>query len=255
MAHNRIPLSAVQLYDRWPGAVNEGRSIPTNGWDNTCDNYTTTSANDLPSYPMGTKIMAYTDNSHGPGWYTMMYLMFHDYSSTDISADMTVTGKFCIHYDGSASMVYDNSHSPYYIVTNHVDLTVGQGSDASDGGDRRPTDFYTTRMLAIPCATLDGDGTSADVSANNGYGDAYGWFWVGGVCPCLDATKIDGSLGLGLGAEIECGSEYEGGPLTLDASTSAVFFAPGSQNHRTQVIRTGTAVPGPIVGYGCISGS
>jgi len=181
-----IDLCHFQLYDRWPGAVNPNLGIPTGGWDNTTDNFPTsddTASAWSPPYPVGTKIMAYTDNSACPGYYTMMYLMYHCSSATVglvEAADISAGTAFCFHFDGSDAQAFDaadTSTVPYYVVAN---CNSAVSPDISKGVP-----------LAIPCATISaGESSAAYVS---GYGDSYGWFWIGGVCPCADATLLQGT--------------------------------------------------------------
>lgn len=191
-----INLSSLVLYDNWPGPVNPNLGIPTDGWDSTRSNFKTTSAADQPAYPLGTKIMHYTDNSWCPGWYTMMYLMYHSYEAGavyDVSKDFSDGYIFCTKCDGSTAQAYgtiaDVSTIPYYVVSKC--LTKGAG------------DVSVQSAVAIPCYTLASDGTGVYVA---GYGDSYGWFWVSGVCPAKDVTLMDnaaagiGSVCAGIGA-------------------------------------------------------
>ena len=137
-----IAIANIRLIDNWPGAVNPNLGIPTGGWDNTTDNFVTTAVDTpLPTYPIGTKIMAYTDNSACPGNYTMMYLMYHAVSSTvgivEATVDFTAGSHFCFHYDASDAVHYDaadTSTVPYYVVasvasgaTAGLDVTKGSG--------------------------------------------------------------------------------------------------------------------------------
>src|SRR5512145_1624155 len=64
-----IPIGKITLIDKWPGIPNPNFGIPENGWDGTQHSCVTT-----PAYPLGTKIMAYSDASINPGWYTMAYV-------------------------------------------------------------------------------------------------------------------------------------------------------------------------------------
>jgi len=191
-----IQLSNIILTDRWPGVPIQGLGTPTGGWDNTQDNFKTTSANDKPTYPLGTKIAAHSDNSWAPGWYTMMYLMYHSYEAGalyDVSNDFSDGQFWCTHADGSTAQAYgtiaDNSTIPYYVVSKCITTT---GGDVSLVG-----------AVAVPCVSLASDGTGVFVA---GYGDSYGWFWVGGVCPAKDITILDedsagnGSVCQGIGA-------------------------------------------------------
>jgi hypothetical protein len=236
MAHNVIPLSSIQLVDNWPGPVNPGIGKPVNGWDGSTSCFSTTSGNITPTCSVGQKRMAYTDNSHCPGWYTMMYLSYHSFESGAVSADFSDTEFICVKSDQSTEEWYDNSFASYFVVTNEI--TIGN------------SDFTKGCRVAIPCSTMGSDGTA---SYGNGYGDNWGWFWVGGVCPCKDATILDGTVGSGYGAEVACSSTYEGGPLALDTSGDRLFF----KEHIY-----GPATPNiygiqnqPVVAYGDVSGS
>lgn len=243
MAHNAIPLTAVQLVDCWPGAVNPNIGKPVGGWDGTADCFKTTAINTPPGQPVGQKRMAYTDNTHCPGWYTMMYLQYHSFENACVSKDMSDSLQLCTPYDGSDCEWFDNSHTPYFVVTNEI--TLGN-SDATRG-----------MRIAFPCATMDSDGTSCDPSANNAYGDQWGWFWIGGVCPCKDATILDGTAGSGFGVEFGCASTYTGGPMTLDdfstdGTTGYVFFKEAVSDATVAFVGIRNS---PIVAYGDISGS
>ena len=201
-----VQLSNVILHDRWPGVPVQGLGIPTDGWDNTHDNFKTTSAGDRPAYPLGTKIAAYSDNSWAPGWYTMMYLMYHSYEAGalyDVSNDFSDGQFWCTHADGSTAQNYatiaDNSTIPYYVVSKCITKTAG--------------DLSLIGAVAVPCCTLSSDGTGVYVA---GYGDSYGWFWVGGVCPAKDITIFDEDSA---GNASTC--QGIGACVTIDAPTNA----------------------------------
>lgn len=179
-----IQLSHINLIDRWPGAVNPNQSIPTDGWDGTGHSCVTT-----PVYPVGTKIMAYTDNSYCPGYYTMMYGGFAAFSSAaDISGDFSDSVQWCGHCcltSDTADATYeipnyesvDVSGLPMTVLCREYTagtITIG---DVSKGGP-----------VALPCATLEGYD--------------YGWFWVGGVCPCKDVTLMQGTADSEAGADM-----------------------------------------------------
>ncbi len=112
-----VNLCNIQLVDKWPGTVNTNLGIPTGGWDNTTDNFKTTASTDSPGHDVGTKIMGYTDNSYAPGNYTMMYLMYHGFSSsaTIDADDFSTNVAVCVHYDASEAQKYgvDSSVVPY----------------------------------------------------------------------------------------------------------------------------------------------
>jgi len=180
-----INLSSVILNDRWPGIPNPNLGVPKGGFDSTIHNYKTTAATDKPAYPFGTKIMAYTDNSWAPGWYTMMYLEYHSYEAGalyDVSADISDGFPICLHCDGSTAAHYDTiadcSTIPYYVVGRCITEVA---TDLSSGGG----------PAAIPCCSMSSDATAC--ITQGGYGDFMGWFWVGGVCPAKDITFYDGA--------------------------------------------------------------
>jgi len=183
-----IRLSNIILNDRWPGVPNPNLGIPTGGFDATTWNFPTKSAAQVasPPYPIGTKIMAYTDNTNCPGWYTMMYLMAHDFSSQDCSVGTVCTG-YAWHAQVSqvgcgTKTVFasaDTTYAPWYVVSR---CTTGS-SDPTKGA-----------LTCLPCCSVVADSSVVLVTDDPravGYGDAYGWFWVGGVCPCKDLTFLD----------------------------------------------------------------
>ena len=200
---------------KWPGTpVNLG--MPTDGWDNTVDNFNTADATNLafkPPVPIGQKRQLYTDNSYAPGYYTMMYLCFHAFESDAVSETNCISGDYS---DGhfwcapikqgatcaSASMWADTTGIPYFVVTKCP--TAG---DQTRGGP-----------IAIPCCThINSDGTTA---AANGYGDGYGWFWVDGVCPCKDVTILQGLGGSAAGADITTDALMGHGAVMLEITAA-----------------------------------
>jgi hypothetical protein len=245
MAHNTIRTTALTLVDNWPGEVLQDRGIPTDGWDNTIDNFKTTEAGQLPSYPIGTKIAQYSDASYAKGLYTMAYLMYHTFEDSDISVgDYTNNVGICTHYDASQAEKYvvDTSTVPYYVVSNDVTDT--------DAGKLLTSFVGPGIRVAFPCATLDSDGSSA---YTNGYGDSYGWFWVGGVCPVKDCTIFDDETGAGNGAEIGCGSMVNGGAVLAGVSTTGIYveaFDMSSYAEATDEIVN----LGPVMGFVDTSG-
>ena len=204
--------------NKWPGAVNPGLGIPTDGWDNTVDNFTTSSGNvNPPNYQVGTKISIYTDNTYCAGNYTMAYLMLHDSSSADISGDFSNGAMFCSHYDGSKANKYqsDISAVPWYVLTRCY----------SAGGGDHGSDITSGSPLAVPCATIAGDSSIEHVTGDAqdvGYGDAYGWFWVGGVCPCKDATLMQGTAGELAGADISVDEHLRRGSVMAEYSANTL---------------------------------
>lgn len=227
-----LPLTHLVLDDRWPGTPNIFYGRPTNGWDNTVDNFKTSSGNTTPKYPAGTKIQSYTDNSYCPGWYTMMYLSFHDYSAVDISGDFSDGNFWCSHYDGSDAEKYstDFSSSPYYVVAR---CYTAASTDVTKGAP-----------VAVPCFSLASDGSGAYVA---GYGDAYGWFWVGGVCPCLDATIMKGLADSDAGADVTVKITRRG-PLYPDISGATMVW----RSHGD--LTDADAEVNPPIGWICTTG-
>lgn len=216
---SNLRLSQLILNEsKWPGAVKFTEGIPVNGWDNTVDNFTTTSGNVTPpNYRVGTKISVYTDNTYCAGNYTMAYLMFHDSSSADISGDFSDGAMFCSHYDGSKAVKYqsDISAVPWYVMTRCY----------SAGGGDHGSDITSGSPLAIPCATLVGDSSIEHTTGDAqdlGYGDAYGWFWVGGVCPAKDVTLMQGTGGSLAGADISVDDELRKGSVMMNYLTNTL---------------------------------
>ncbi len=153
-----VSLADVVLYDLWPGIPNPNLGIPSDGWDGTSHSCVTKAV-----YQQGTKIMAYNDSTRWPGWYTMMYLQFHDGTDLASAADDPSKGyAACFRACGTATA--DGSISGPFVVTN--DLT------NSDG----------TTSFGVAFA-------AADLSS-----DQFGWFWVGGVNPSADATRLAGEI-------------------------------------------------------------
>ena len=173
-----LRLARLSLIDRFPGPDNANIGIPVDGWARPCVTY--------PEYPLGEKRMAYTDNSHCPGTYTMMYGTLAGISATNycISKDFSHgncwVAHCCLTVDASAGgdptylmAENDGTIQPFYVLHRCT-------SDAV-------TDLSELGGAALPCATM----SPYD----------YGWFWVGGVCPCKDATIMDES-DTGLGCDI-----------------------------------------------------
>jgi hypothetical protein len=212
-----LKMRNLVLLDKWPGVPNMNLGMPANGWDNTKDNFVTTAVTDQPAYPLGTKIAAYTDNTNCPGWYTMMYLQYHCYSSLlCISRDFS-DGKFWCSAtkEYSTAQIADTTTGiPYYVVTSCV------------SGTTSCVTFGTP--VAVPCATLGGDGTTA---VANDYGDAYGWFWVGGVCPCKDATLMDICTGTMVGVDMTVDTILHRGPVFLCTTGSAGWLMAADESN------------------------
>ncbi len=248
MADEFISISELNLIDRFPGPVNPNLGIPTNGWDNTVDNFVTTAEDTPPpSYPIGTKIQAYTDNSCCPGYYTMAYLAYHCVSSAVglIEQDDFSIGKaYCSHYDGSEAVYsYEDATlvTPYFVMV-------------SCENDVKASDITRGGTLAIPCCSMSaGESESAYVS---GYGDSFGWFWVGGVCPVNDITTYKGEADVttGVGMDLTADGHLIAGPFVMTFATDSgqPNFAGMSLALDTTDIETGLPY-GCAVGYACTS--
>lgn len=232
-----IRLTDIVLTDRWPGVPNNQIGIPTDGWDNTIDNFKSTAATDTIPHPLGEKRMVYTDNTEASGWYTMMYLQVCDASNltTDVSADLSQSNIFYAHNDTTECVgVGAESRAPYYVVGRcSTDIV----NDATKGSP-----------LAVRCCSVQNDGSTGDT---NQYGDGYGWFWIGGVCPCKDATQLQGLAGSLAGADITVGI-LERGPFMIDATLLLVTPDMSNTGDATAV-QTGRDAAALIQGWACVS--
>lgn len=251
-----LKLSKLILNDKWPGIVNLNLGPPNQsasgkskrGWDNTNDNFSTAddtarALNANRTQRLGEKRSAYHESTDSPGWYTMMYLCLHCWSGDgglcDISKDFS-DGHFwcapaslgCI----SASEWADTSVGPYFVVT-----PCYTGSDVTKTG-----------IIAVPCSThIYSDGTGVNAA---GYGDGYGWFWVGGVCPCKDITLFDDETGAGKGVEITC--EVGRGPVIAEVTGGTAWLMAADMSNladATDVAGTGRDMAGLIIGWTCDS--
>lgn len=247
-----LRLSKLILNDRWPGVPDLRLGVPTGGWDNTVDNFssaddTQRALNAHPSsaktrVPLGQKRQAYTDNTNCPGSYTMMYLCLHSFEDgMDISKDFSdghlfhmQAGVGCI----SCSEWADTSRGPYHVV-----------SRCTTGGE--PT---RGMPVAIFCSTHTySDGTGVNAA---GYGDGYGWAWVGGVCPCKDITIMDDGSGNTKGVDLTVDAGVGRGPVFLcQTDAAALLFACDETNILD--LTSGVVVdhePGSMaIGWACVS--
>lgn len=163
-----IALKNLVLFDNWPGTPNPNLSIPTNNWDNTVDNDVT-----APTWPVGTKIMAYEDSTWNPGYYTMIYLGYLEGTDLDTPlSDGSAGFRICTHAETTVSN--DGTQARWCTVTN--DCT---NSDATRIGQH---------PIAIACTSLTDVGAAGVVTIK------YGWFWGGGVCPVGDITGFNHDL-------------------------------------------------------------
>jgi len=229
-----LRLSEVVLTDRWPGPVNPHLGIPKEGWDGTEHSGVT-----APAYPVGTKIMAYTDNSHCPGWYTMYYGNLAAISDTNygISEDFSDGKCWCGHCcltadvseDGDPTYLIalsDGTYQPAYVMHQ---CTTEAVTDLSNGGG-----------ACIPCCTLDGY--------------EYGWFWVGGVCPCKDVTVMadndyassEGGIGVDMTTD---GTVKKGQGFYLTCNTASEVELSGEFSLCIGVSNAGENIYARPVGY------
>jgi len=169
-----ISLRRFQLKDNWPGVPNPNHGVPKGGFDATTGHSCVTS----PVYPPMTKIQTYQsgeDASECQGPYTMIYLAYHDGSSTltPLQAASPCTGATPVvaHVDSTAwtnrGEWSDTSSAPYCVMNTSACM-----------------DVTSTGQVAIACNPgLNTDGSQAAY--------VWGWFWCGGVCPHTDLTHLD----------------------------------------------------------------
>lgn len=266
-----LHLTRLVLYDNWPGVPDQKLGYPTRtpscgtngkGWDNTVDNFSV--VDDTARYlnaqppsggktriPIGQKRQLYHDSTDSPGYYTMMYLCYHSFegrasgsNSLDISKEFSDGNFFCTPATVgciSNSEWADTSRGPYFVVSR---CTTG-------------ADVTQACAVAVPCSTeIYSDGTAVS-SANNGYGDGYGWFWVGGVCPCKDITLLDDETGAGKGVEITVDAGLGRGPVLLCETGAAAWLMACDMTNISDA-DSSEAIPGASpgsrpIGWACAS--
>ncbi len=198
-----IGMSYLMLKDDWPGVPNPNLRKPVDGWDNTVDCCVTN-----PTYPVGTKVWSYNDETRNPGGYTMCYMGRCDgtfaedgSSETGVKVDFSLGAFVCSHYEGTTADGNETS-VPWYIVTG--DCTQSDATAEALG------------VVAIQCGSMNTEDNSQD-------GVRYGWFWVGGVSP----GKVTGDLTWIYDASIETdGNVTKGrGVLLMDDGTNGISFA------------------------------
>lgn len=247
-------LCRLVLDDKWPGVAQHAdfpvrtSACGTNGkgWDNTIDNYS--SADDTAralnagpyAVPLGSKRQAYTDNTNCPGYYTMMYLCYHSFcDGLDISKDFSDGNFFCAPAAigcASCSEWADTSVGPYHVVSR---CYTAIASDATKAG-----------RIAIPCSThIYSDGTGVNAA---GYGDGYGWFWVGGVCPCKDATILDDETGDQKGVDLTC--QCDRGAQIIEITTGLPMLMPDDMSNMADATGSvGSTTASIAIGWTCAS--
>lgn len=222
-----IHMAYIQLSDNWPGypAITDG--VPPDGWDGTSHH----GVSEAPAYPPGTKIQAYSDNSHAQGYYTMMYGALAGYSSLSHNIE---AGSICTLQTGAgicakadmtpdASITADSTYKYPYASGDGTNMTWWTMHVCQSAGH---TDLSQGGRVCIPCGTM---------SAGQ-----YGWFWVGGVCPVSDVTFFDATAGDGSGHDLTC-SDTLIGPFMfcstaactelLDADATDNYNDDASVNH------------------------
>jgi len=171
------------LKDKCPGPITN-IGIPPDGWDGTSHCCVTKDV-----YSPGTKFAQYTDNSNNPGWYTMMYGCLAEFSETNhcVSGDISDGLGWCAHtcLTEDVSSANDPTYiSPYW------------------NGESQPFWVMSTAISATAC-TKDISGCGQVCLPCSSLGDnQWGWFWVGGVCPCKDVTFLDDVSAVWTGADM-----------------------------------------------------
>ena len=166
-----IYLRDVIIYDLWPGTPDPDLSEPTSGFDASAQ------CSSTPVWPLGTKIQKYNDSTYGPGYFTMIYLQYIETSDVGLDIGDPSTGyNACFHIQDACNNTPGNTVDYWYMVT--IDVT---NSDATQGG-----------AIAFPAYDLSGNSTSEQ--------NECGWFWCGGVNPCItttgfkDCTRLAGEI-------------------------------------------------------------
>jgi hypothetical protein len=201
MAFGTIKPEFLHLYDKWPGPVNPNMGLPEGGFNGKYSNDVTN-----PVYPVGSKVMVYTDSSYAKGWSTLMYAAFAEGTNmaVGIQTDNSLGNRICVHSESTAALL-DCTVPPWWVLTN-----CASKSDCTSGGPG-----------AIACFSLDGDAA---------YYPVYGWFWVGGPCPVNDVPRFKTTL---------AGAATNG---FLCSSVSNASFSPGAQPGVKFVFGAGTSI-------------
>jgi hypothetical protein len=185
-----IALGKITLIDKWPGAVNPNLGIPKDGWSAHADDTD-------PRYPIGTKIMAYSDATVNPGYYTMAYAEVASVCDGGVTGnggpegDVSAGGLFV----GHADMTQPASDLTYNITTHD--------------GSAPPPVFVVHSCYSSMTDLSKGTGrVGLSCSTASGYGHV--WMWIGGVCPVEDVTKFQGAA-----------SSLNGGCITVTTNISS----------------------------------
>lgn len=192
-----INLRDVILFDLWPGFPDGNLSEPTVGFDASVQ------CSSTPVWPLGTKIQKWNDSTYNPGYFTMIYLQFVEGSSiTEDIGDISDGYNCCAHINDVSVNTPGTDVEYWYMVTNCL-----TDSDGTLGG-----------AIAFPVYDLSGnDGTTGQ--------NECGWFWCGGVNPCVTATGFKDSTRMA-GDMLTDGNITQGMQMAIDGGGATTRFAP-----------------------------
>lgn len=194
-----IDLRDVLLYDLWPGVPDPNLSCPSAGFD------ASEQCSSTPVWPLGTKIQAYNDSTYCPGYFTMIYLQFVEGSDYAYDAGKPSDNRcMCFHILDCSEHTPGGTVDYWYMVTS--DLT---NSDGTQGG-----------AIAFAAYDLSGNsGVSSDES------NECGWFWCGGVNPCITTSATNFADCTRLADDIVTdGSVVQGYPIAVDGAQAYGTF-------------------------------
>jgi len=189
----------VILFDLWPGTPDPNLSCPTEGFD------ASTQCSSTPVWPLGTKIQTYNDSTYGPGYFTMIYLQFVEASGAaqDVG-DISDGYNCCAHVLDVCANLPGTTVEYWYMVTNCL--------TDSDGTKGAP--------IAFPVYDLSGmEGTTGQ--------NECGWFWCGGVNPCITTSATNTADCTRMAAEmLTDGNITQGMQMAIDGGGATTCFAP-----------------------------
>jgi len=181
--------------------MNTGK--PPGGFDSTKEG----SGNKVntPAFDVGEKRAWYNDSTKNPGYSIFAYLRFVEGSDSafDTDADISTGYGLCFHMHDASEHTPDGDTDWYYVTH---DLT---NSEGTLGG-----------AVAIAMCDLSG---GAEVTTTTTKTPEYGWFWVGGVCPCNTKTDSGGTDMTKTAGEIVTGGSVAIGQevIVVDDGTNA----------------------------------
>lgn len=180
-----LRLSMVMLKDKTPGDT-EQMGIPAGGWDSTI------SCSTVAAFQPGTKFAHYTDNTNNPGWYTMLYGCLAEASAVNhcISADVSDGAGWVAHAEMTEDVSDVLGADPTYTSAfwNGVGQPFWVMANCITGGGLGTTDVSGCGQVGLACCSM--------------HDHQYGWFWIGGVCPCKDVSYLDDVSGVWTGADM-----------------------------------------------------